>query len=98
MLVTLPCVLLLLDYWPLRRPGNVSVPRLFLEKLPLFALSAATCVIPFLGPEETARVERLPMLVRIENGLVSGVIYLWQTVWLMDLAVFLSDPASLFPA
>src|SRR5262249_38826869 len=43
MLVTLPATLLLLDYWPLRRwPGGASIGRLLLEKLPLFALVAAT--------------------------------------------------------
>jgi len=98
MLVTLPCVLLLLDYWPLRRLEQcVPLSRLFLEKIPLFLLSAATCVVPFLGPEESAKVDRLPMLVRVENALVSYVIYLWQTVWPADLAVCYPNPQNLFP-
>ena len=66
MLVTLPLVLLLLDYWPLgrlkpeviksiRRPENRAIVwRLVAEKIPLFVLSAASCVATSLSPEKIA--------------------------------------------
>ncbi len=52
MLVTLPCVLLLLDYWPLRRFAWPSqLPPLIIEKIPLFILSAFSCLMTVLVPE-----------------------------------------------
>ena len=63
MLVTLPFVLLLLDYWPLNRISGLH-PRILLrlaaEKWPLFALSVASCVITFLVPENVATGEGYP--------------------------------------
>src|SRR5262249_55205560 len=96
MLVTLPCVLLLLDYWPLRRWRDVPVSRLFIEKIPLFALSAASCAVTFLVPEGLTATERLPLLLRLENSVVSYVIYLRQMVWPMGLAAPYPNPSHLF--
>ena len=45
MLVTLPCVLLLLDMWPLERPNKTTWLRLIVEKLPLFGLSIGVSVL-----------------------------------------------------
>jgi tetratricopeptide (TPR) repeat protein len=73
MLVTLPFVLLLLDYWPLRRlnlkaggssnllstPVFVSIRRCVLEKLPLFVLSAVASVVVFLVQERTVVMKSL---------------------------------------
>ncbi|MBN1818519.1 MAG: tetratricopeptide repeat protein [Sedimentisphaerales bacterium] len=90
MLVTLPFVLLLLDYWPMNRitdftPG--SWLRLAAEKWPLFALTIASCVITFLVPEELLYTDtRLPLVLRMENALVSYVIYLWQMIYPTGLA------------
>jgi tetratricopeptide (TPR) repeat protein len=50
MLVTLPLVLLLLDYWPLRRFSPASAGRLVREKLPLLALSVVFCVMAVSSP------------------------------------------------
>jgi hypothetical protein len=49
MLVTLPFVMLLLDWWPLRRLASSTARRLVLEKWPFFALAAASCVVTFLA-------------------------------------------------
>ena len=104
MLVTLPCVLLLLDWWPLGRwkPGapdeGEPLSRLILEKIPLFALFAASCIITVLAPEKLAAAEKLPFLVRLENALVSCVIYLRQMVWPAGLAVPYPNPTGYFPA
>ena len=95
MLVTLPCVLLLLDYWPLRR--TEPLPRLVIEKLPLFALSAGSCLATFLVPEKVPAYGHLSLPVRLENALLSYVIYLWQSVRPVDLAALYPNPRGLFP-
>jgi Flp pilus assembly protein TadD len=110
MLVSAPIVLILLDYWPLRRLEQVSLagektksPRtgnqrhvmrfLFLEKIPLFILSAVACVITFvLQKRATGAIPPLPFLWRMQNALVSYVIYVWKTLWPTHLAVFYPHP------
>lgn len=94
MLVTLPCVLLLLDYWPLRRPW---APRLVWEKLPLLALSAAACVVTVFAQQAGGAVRTLasvPLWLRVENTLVSYVQYVVKAVRPIDLAVFYPYPAA----
>ena len=90
MLVTLPFVLLLLDYWPLKRfnpPENRSVARrLIVEKIPLLALSFAACVATLFTQKEA--IAPLPISVRISNALVSYVIYLKQMIYPVGLTVY----------
>jgi len=146
MLVTLPFVLLLLDYWPLQRLGLLPVPPpsakgqgktdrpspakkrkdkpakngtglgiarssvlhcalrgtpfsvLLLEKIPLFALAALSCIVTYVVQQKggaVKSVEAFPPGVRIANALVSYVIYIGKTVWPSDLAVFYPHPGSL---
>jgi hypothetical protein len=91
MLVTLPCVLLLLDYWPLKRLHSLAgLWRLFWEKLPLFALSTASCFITFYVQKTGGAVvalEYLPLLPRLENALLSCCRYLAKTFWPDQLAI-----------
>ena len=112
MLVTLPFVLLLLDYWPLGRfaqpisresraassrwwEGQSIARQLFLEKIPLLAFSAAASVITFLIQKHGGfRSDPLPLILRIENGLVSYVTYIWQMVWPVRLAPFYPHPEN----
>jgi protein O-mannosyl-transferase len=112
MLVSGPIVLLLLDYWPLRRfdqPSLASektrisktanerpvVRLLFLEKIPLFILSAIACVITFvLQKRATGAIPPLPFLWRVQNALVTYVIYIWKTLWPTRLAVFYPYPTN----
>jgi len=85
--VTLPFVLLLLDYWPLQR--KESARRLVMEKLPLLAISAGACVVNVLVAKTIiASNQRLPLSPRLGNALVSYVVYLRQMVWPERLAVF----------
>lgn len=93
MLVTLPFVLLLLDYWPLRRLNpTVSVRAvwpLVREKLPFFALTVVSCVVTFLAQHRGGSVQTLdafPLSARIENALVSYARYLARTFWPVNLA------------
>jgi tetratricopeptide (TPR) repeat protein len=104
MLVTLPFVLLLLDYWPFGRvtsdkwrvtrfripvPQLSSLNHLLLEKLPFLLLSAASCVATILAQREAIKsMIVLPLTLRFGNALVSCVTYIVQTVWPDNLAVF----------
>lgn len=94
MLVTLPLVLLLLDYWPLKRFSDLkSFRRMTLEKLPLFVLSLAPAIVAFaLQVQSPASVGQLPFVWRLENALVTYVTYVWQIFWPIDLAVFYPHP------
>jgi protein O-mannosyl-transferase len=89
MLVTLPFVLLLLDYWPLRRWGRSTVSRLIVEKLPLLLLAAASCVAtPLAQGHAVRRLDAVPILARISNALVSYVAYLGNFFYPAGLAAF----------
>lgn len=102
MLVTLPFVLLLLDYWPLGRfaaGGKDSLPRqlrnLVLEKLPMLAIVAAVSVVTFVVQRETGAMSRQPMLplpFRLLNAVDSYGVYIAKSVWPTDLAVFYPHP------
>lgn len=97
MLVTAPIVLLLLDYWPLHRFASKpsSASRLMLEKVPLLALSAASCVATILAQKTAlSSLEELPLSLRISNAVVAYVVYLWQMLWPTRLAVFYPHPYS----
>jgi protein O-mannosyl-transferase len=100
MLVTLPFVLLLLDWWPLGRlrPAPVPVLRLLLEKLPLLLLAAASCAVTLVAQSqggEANPVAELPL--RLENAAVSYVAYLGMTLWPYALYLFHPFPTQLFP-
>ncbi|MFZ0827478.1 MAG: tetratricopeptide repeat protein [Verrucomicrobiia bacterium] len=90
MLVTLPFILLLLDYWPLGRfepavPG--SWRPLIIEKIPLFLLSLASCLATILVPEKVSNLDWMPFPVRLENAVVAHGVYLQQLVWPAGLAI-----------
>jgi protein O-mannosyl-transferase len=90
MIVTLPFVLLLLDFWPLERWKNATWRRLILEKAPLLALAAAASVITLIvqkGEGAVASVAEVPLVFRIENALISYLDYVLQFLWPARLAV-----------
>jgi len=92
--VPLPFVLLLLDYWPLKRfaaPADNAKSFctrrwVILEKIPLLALSAATCLITFATQEKI--IVPLPFSLRVSNAGVSYAIYLWQMMYPKNLAAY----------
>ncbi len=99
-LVTLPFVLLLLDYWPLNRVrwkhqdtpedsdiNKLSAWRLVIEKIPLFILSAASCVIALIAARDYAIKTELSIDYRIVNVVTTYTTYLAKTVWPTRLAV-----------
>ncbi len=107
LVVTLPFVLLLLDFWPLgqirslRPIGDgqesdrplVSFRRLVLEKLPLLLLAIGASVLTVLCQDGVmASVESLPLYLRILNALAAYLIYLFKVAWPYGLAVFYPHP------
>jgi tetratricopeptide (TPR) repeat protein len=89
MTVTLPFVLLLLDRWPLKRA--TSFRRLVIEKIPLFAGSAAVAALTFIVQRRGGAlqsVEQLPVMDRWANALVSYVKYISSFFWPSSLAPF----------
>lgn len=108
MLVTLPALLLVLDYWPLGRMRDQRAGRrtgspfrmLLLEKVPLFALSAASSVITLLvqvGGGARPATEQFPPAACIANGFLSYVRYMGKTVLPSGLTVFYPFPAKISP-
>jgi len=96
MLVTTPVILLLLDYWPLARMSDWrSFRRLIVEKLPLVALSVASSIVTFMIQEHSVgSLAQLPFSWRLQNAIVSYVIYIWQMIWPTNLAVFYPHPEN----
>jgi tetratricopeptide (TPR) repeat protein len=102
MLVTLPCVMLLLDLWPLQRLSlasrRESVVRVVREKLPFFTLSAASCIVTLVMQKRGGAVGSLTSYgidARVENALVSYARYLGNLFWPTDLAVIYPHPGNL---
>jgi len=94
MVVTLPCTLLLLDFWPLNRWKTCGWPRLFLEKVPFFLLSAGTSWMAVHARRSVAVVtlHTLSPASRVSNALVSYVTYLEKIFLPLDLANFYPHP------
>jgi tetratricopeptide (TPR) repeat protein len=91
MLVTLPAVLLLLDFWPLRRLDPSNWRQRVLEKLPLLGLAAGAAYLTVLAQSEGGSVrslEQLPLLTRLANAISSYGIYLQKHLWPSDLSFF----------
>ena len=89
MLVTLPFVLLLLDYWPLQR-RQVPLAALVAEKTPWFILSALSCAVTFFAQLQGGAVmplARLPFGMRLANAPVACVRYIGKTLWPAHLAI-----------
>src|SRR5262249_14161491 len=90
MLVTLPCVLLLLDFWPLQRlqitreSAICNLQSAIREKLPLFVLAAVSCAVTLYAQGSGGAIESLEhysLGERVANALVSYVRYLGRAVW-----------------
>ena len=103
MLVTLPCVLMLLDYWPLGRLGNDSkafwerLPKLAPEKLPLLIPVAVASILAIAAQSQAGALrswEWLPLGARVGNAILAYGLYLKKMVWPTDLAVFYPHPGS----
>lgn len=98
MVVTLPFVLLLLDYWPLHRfDSKDKFSGLFVEKIPLFAFSAVSSIITFLAQRHGGAVrleENIGFPVHLANAAISYVQYIFKMFWPARLAIFYPHPAQ----
>jgi len=107
MLVTLPFLLLLLDYWPLSRfesnkdKSKAKIPlHLIWEKIPLFALSFLSSIVTFFARQHGGAVKSLELFllnIRIENALISYLSYIGKMIWPFNLAVFYPHPGNNLP-
>jgi Flp pilus assembly protein TadD len=89
MLVTLPAVLLLLDYWPLERMSSANLRKLVLEKLPLVGLAVASCVATIAAQQNALQpLASVSLPFRAGNAAIACATYLRQLWWPSDLAVF----------
>jgi Tfp pilus assembly protein PilF len=96
MLVTLPLILLLLDYWPLARFEKASSTKLVLEKIPLFILSIGSAIATLIAQHHSiVQVEHLPWSLRVENALSVYLTYIWQMIWPANLAAIYPHPGRL---
>ena len=96
MAVTLPFVLLLLDVWPLRRIPSGG-RRVWLEKVPLLALAAASSVLTVWVQRAEGAVRSLDQLgldLRLWNALLSYGRYLGKAFWPEGLAVYYPHPGD----
>ena len=105
MVITLPFVLLLLDYWPLDRVQTAEQAdankkrwsQLVIEKLPLFALSVASAVITMHAQQTGGAVRSTAEVsfgMRLANALNSYAMYLWNMVWPSRLAPLYPHPGD----
>jgi tetratricopeptide (TPR) repeat protein len=106
MAITMPCVLLLLDYWPLRRVVGETTPsglpqfpwfRLFLEKGPLFLLSLGSAVITIFAQDSSGALKPLvdlPFGVRLENAIYAYAEYIYKVLWPTALAPHYPHPGT----
>ncbi|HWI41574.1 MAG TPA: tetratricopeptide repeat protein [Verrucomicrobiae bacterium] len=90
MLVTLPLVLLLLDWWPLRRLPSVGIRNLLMEKVPLLALSAAASLLTLRAQSSAGAVTGGfdSIFIQVGNALISYVKYLGKMFFPVNLALF----------
>jgi tetratricopeptide (TPR) repeat protein len=102
MLVTLPFLMLLFDWWPLNRVRNAefnlrNCKMVLGEKIPFFALAAGSCVVTFLAQRAVSvlSVEQYPLPLRMGNCILSYTKYLLKTAWPVDLAIYYPLPAHL---
>jgi tetratricopeptide (TPR) repeat protein len=89
----LPLVMLLIDYWPLRRAGSKS--KIIFEKFPLFAIGALSAVVTYISQSRTAATS-LPGDYRPEYGLLvlchNIIFYLYKMLWPMNLSSHYAFP------
>ena len=103
MLVTLPFVLLLLDYWPLDRLGpkrgkagtKYSLSHLIIEKVPLFVMVLVSCIVTYIVQRKAGAMhttENYNLLIRFANVFISYLQYINKTIWPVRLAMFYPHP------
>jgi tetratricopeptide (TPR) repeat protein len=101
-LVTVPFLLLLLDFWPFRRfdPANDfqlrNVVPLLKEKVPFLIFAIVSTILTLLAQSTIHGLTAHPLAARIANAVESCVRYLGKTIWPVNLAVYYPHPADPF--
>jgi len=99
MLITLPFVLLLLDYWPLKRIrfpiSRKTLMFPILEKIPLLAISMVSVFITIKSIGAVISTETIPVKLRIANALISYAGYIWKMIWPHNLAIYYPYPSAI---
>jgi tetratricopeptide (TPR) repeat protein len=102
MLVTLPFLLAVLDWWPLRRAQTSGQwRRLLAEKLPLLVMSLASCVVTFMAQRSggsVAQLSNFSAAARLENAIVAYASYLRLAAWPWRLTVYYNLPSGGWPS
>lgn len=88
MLVTLPCILLIWDFWPLGRFRRLPSWSTLAEKMPLFAMTVLFCLVTIVAQGSTGAISSIPLPIRLTNAVISIARYLEQTVWPFGLTPF----------
>ena len=107
MLVTLPFLLVVLDWWPLQRISARGVsgaaaddtgwPKLIREKIPFLVLAGVSCVVTFIVQQKGGAVtsmQVIPLARRAANIPVAYVTYLRKMFWPSDLSAFYPLPGA----
>jgi len=102
MVVTLPFIMLLLDYRPLQRIQNSksktwNISGCVIEKWPFFLLAALSSAVTFLAQKNEAvkSLARVPLTLRLENSIMAYTTYLLKAFWPTRLAVFYPLPGHI---
>lgn len=101
MVITLPFLLLMIDYWSSQRVSPTKGPtpwrRLVAEKIPLFALSAASALITMHAQRAGGAMRataQFPFSVRLANATCAYAMYLWKMIWPAKLAPLYPHPGN----
>ena len=102
MFVTLPFVLLLLDFWPLERISDFQIStasRFVLEKAPFLLLVIISCTVTYVAQrtEAVRTLNQVSLPLRLENAVTAIATYLAQIFWPSGLAVFYPMPERIAP-
>lgn len=98
MMITLPFLMLLLDWWPLNRTASRRL-LIVAEKVPLLAVAAAVGILTYLGhlrADSLVGLGQIPLPARLGNAVVYLVFYLWKTLWPARLGMYYFDPEETF--
>ena len=97
-LVTLPLILLLLDYWPLGRLKKQSdLSGLLREKVPLFLLSLLVGLVTIVAERGAENQWNPPLFLRLENAVMACAVYIKKMLWPTGLAAYYSVPVDGWP-
>jgi tetratricopeptide (TPR) repeat protein len=94
MVVTLPFVFLLLDFWPLNRWQQSNRWRLVLEKIPFFALMVAASIMAYVAKQSAGALQEIHLSLgeRVGNAFISYIRYLGKLFWPTNLCLYYPHP------